>query len=338
MSALQGQRVAVAGDGVTGLFTALRALESGAKVTIYSSTRGHSMMRSAASDKACALWFPVLLKEDPDRIDRWCRESYEVYRAMHIRDDSISQVMNIEIIDDETELRSPPPAIENLASFEFGFDGLDTIRGKPAGTWRFNTFVIAMPRFLRRLREDLMSSGCDFVEVDFLNLDHLLAVVDERIIFNCLGFGAQQIFADGDLREVKGHLLFFPPVRLPTSIGRYDIALIPRPDALVCGTLFLENFVQLHPVAADRAQILAEVQSWVAADLFGVGLSGLDLSEEKIEHELTGTRPCREGGVKLESQEIDDRLFVHNYGHGGSGVTIAPACAADAVTMASNSV
>ena len=47
---------------------------------------------------------------------------------------------------------------------------------------------------------------------------------------------------------------------------------------------------------------------------------------EVLEH-VAGLRPYREGGVRLEAEDWDGRWMVHNYGHGGAGITLAPGSA-----------
>jgi len=42
---------------------------------------------------------------------------------------------------------------------------------------------------------------------------------------------------------------------------------------------------------------------------------------------VAGLRPFREGGVRLEAERWGDRWMVHNYGHGGAGITLAPGSA-----------
>jgi glycine/D-amino acid oxidase-like deaminating enzyme len=38
---------------------------------------------------------------------------------------------------------------------------------------------------------------------------------------------------------------------------------------------------------------------------------------------VCGLRPCRHGGLRLETEPLDEKRIVHHYGHGGCGVTIA---------------
>ena len=36
-----------------------------------------------------------------------------------------------------------------------------------------------------------------------------------------------------------------------------------------------------------------------------------------------GLRPFRESGFLVRAERMDDRMLVHNYGHGGGGVTLS---------------
>ncbi len=45
-------------------------------------------------------------------------------------------------------------------------------------------------------------------------------------------------------------------------------------------------------------------------------------------------RPFREGGNRLEKIFSNGKVIVHNYGHGGAGVSLAPGSAVEAVTLA----
>lgn len=45
-------------------------------------------------------------------------------------------------------------------------------------------------------------------------------------------------------------------------------------------------------------------------------------SKENIIDSVAGLRPCRHGGPRMELEEWRDKLVGHNYGHGGSGITL----------------
>lgn len=49
---------------------------------------------------------------------------------------------------------------------------------------------------------------------------------------------------------------------------------------------------------------------------------------------VAGLRPFRPAGFRVDLERIDGRDIVHNYGHGGSGVTLAPGTAALAAELA----
>lgn len=45
------------------------------------------------------------------------------------------------------------------------------------------------------------------------------------------------------------------------------------------------------------------------------------LSDDMILRAVCGLRPCRRGGLRIEHQRLGGKHVVHNYGHGGCGVT-----------------
>ena len=48
-----------------------------------------------------------------------------------------------------------------------------------------------------------------------------------------------------------------------------------------------------------------------------------NLSDDQILRVVAGIRPCRRGGLRLETDQIGSKPLIHNYGHGGCGITLS---------------
>ena len=57
------------------------------------------------------------------------------------------------------------------------------------------------------------------------------------------------------------------------------------------------------------------------------------VSEERIIRIDVGLRPYRAGGFRVERQALGDKVLVHNYGHGGGGITLSWGTAKMAVDL-----
>jgi len=61
-----------------------------------------------------------------------------------------------------------------------------------------------------------------------------------------------------------------------------------------------------------------------------------DLSDARVLRFVAGLRPYRRGGVRLEADEpavLDGKLVVHDYGHGGAGITLSLGCAEEVLAL-----
>lgn len=47
------------------------------------------------------------------------------------------------------------------------------------------------------------------------------------------------------------------------------------------------------------------------------------LTDDEFLRAVCGLRPCRHGGLRLETEQIGTKRVIHHYGHGGCGVTVA---------------
>jgi D-amino-acid oxidase len=60
-----------------------------------------------------------------------------------------------------------------------------------------------------------------------------------------------------------------------------------------------------------------------------------EMDRSKIIGGAVGLRPSR-NEVRLETEDISGRFVVHNYGHGGAGVTLSWGCAEEVVEIVTN--
>jgi len=54
-----------------------------------------------------------------------------------------------------------------------------------------------------------------------------------------------------------------------------------------------------------------------------VNLPPVKASWDRIIRTTVGLRPHRDAGFVLKADKLDDKLVVHNYGHGGAGMSLA---------------
>ena len=58
-----------------------------------------------------------------------------------------------------------------------------------------------------------------------------------------------------------------------------------------------------------------------------------ELSMQTMVTSYAQMRPFREGGNVLQRVDKEGKIVVHNYGHGGAGISLAPGCAIDAALL-----
>lgn len=64
-------------------------------------------------------------------------------------------------------------------------------------------------------------------------------------------------------------------------------------------------------------------------------LAPVKVARNRVIREVVGLRPYRAGGFVVEAQRLGEKLLIHNYGHGGAGITLSWGTASLAVDLLS---
>jgi D-amino-acid oxidase len=154
------------------------------------------------------------------------------------------------------------------------------------------------------------------------------AEADAPVVVNCTGLAARELVPDPSVRPVRGQLVVVQNPGIDTWLVATDAAgeyayLFPQPGGLVLGGTAEEDVWSLEPDPATAEAIVARCAA-LRPEVAGAKV---------LEHRV-GLRPTRPA-VRLERDALPDgRLLVHNYGHGGAGVTVAWGCAEEAAGLA----
>ena len=312
--------VLVVGAGVSGLTTAICLAEAGRRVTVAAADPPPRTTSAAAG----AIWGPHLVGMD-DRIDKW---SLRTLAAL-------------------TELAADPAtgvrvATGTAATRARQSDPLDWVaaldEARPcepaelpagyAGGWRLTVPIVSMTVYLEYLLARLTRAGGKLHTADFGSLAEAAAFTGAPVIVNCTGIGARRIVKDNDLVPVRGQVIiarnpglseFFVGVGDPPFDFSY---YFPHGDLLLLGgTEELGNW-SLEPDPATAERILR------GAAAIEPRLAGAEVIEHRV-----GLRPARPR-VRLEEERLGGRRLLHNYGHGGAGVTLSWGCAEDVAAAA----
>ncbi|KUN31995.1 amino acid oxidase [Streptomyces corchorusii] len=298
----------VVGSGIAGLTTAVLLAESGRRVRVWA----REPAERTTSAVAGGLWWPYRIEPEP-LVGAWALESLTVYEELADRPEETG----VRLVDGVHH----GARLDELGPWAGRVPGLRAVAEGLAARLP----VIDMPVHLAWLRQRLAEAG-GTVEVREVTD---LAAVPAPVVVNCTGLGARSLVPDPAVRPVRGQLVvvenpgvtsWFTSVDHASAASAY---FIPQPGRLLLGGTAEEDDWSLAPDPATAEAIVARCAA-VRPELAGARV---------LAHRV-GLRPARES-VRLERQPLPDgRVLVHNYGHGGAGVTVAWGCAREAAGLA----
>jgi D-amino-acid oxidase len=305
-------RVIVLGAGVVGLTTAMSLLGAGCDVRVVTA----DSIEDTTSYIAAAVWFPTHVGP-PAKVASWGRRTFEVLAGQ-----ARGSIPGVIMRESLALYREPLGRPDWAASV--GQVRPATAAELPPGYahgLRFAVPLIEMPLYLPWLVEQLQERGCEIRNRRVNSLSELSDGWADALI-NCTGLGARSLVGDVSVYPVRGQIVRVtnPGLRLSVRDEHHPAGrayVHPRTSDCILGGTLEENRWDTEVDLATAEAIIAR-----CIDI-APGLA----DAEVIEH-VVGLRPGRPE-VRLEESSPDAAgvRIVHNYGHGGAGITLSWGCA-----------
>lgn len=306
--------VVVVGGGIVGLTSAVRLQDEGLRVTVVTADEP----RSTTSAVAAAVWYPTATAES-SQVAAWTAGTFvELARqaAEHVPGVSMRRTR---MLSHRPQPRAVPwwgaavPDLRRLPSAE--------LEPRYADGWEFTAPTVEMPVYLPWLLGRFLDAGGELVHRRLHSLQEARAWAPS--IVNATGLGARQLCGDTALEPVRGQLVLVRNPGLHTSLRVQDdpagyTYIHPRSTDVVLGGTFEHGSWNTAADPATARAILARCTALLP-----------ELRDAEVTGHRVGLRPARRGGVRLEvdCRSLPGTRVVHNYGHGGAGVTLAWGCA-----------
>ncbi|MDO0924787.1 FAD-dependent oxidoreductase [Streptomyces sp. TG1A-8] len=301
--------VVVVGSGIAGLTTAVLLAESGRRTRVWA----REPAGRTASAVAGALWWPYRIGPEP-LVGAWALDTLGVYEELADRPGETG----VRLVDGVHR----GARLDELGAWAGRVPGLRAVADGLAARLP----LIDMPVHLAWLRERFARAGGTVEEREVTDL----AAVPAAVVVNCTGLGARSLVPDPAVRPVRGQLVVVENPGITTWYTSVDHVpdastyFFPQPGGLLLGGTAEEDAWSREPDPATAAEIVARCAA-VRPEIAGARV---------LAHRV-GLRPVRDA-VRLERRSLPDgRTLVHNYGHGGAGVTVAWGCAREAALLAS---
>lgn len=318
----------VIGAGVAGLTTAVCLAEAGLTVTIQTSL----LPGQTTSAVAGAIWGPHLV-EDSDRVSRWAAETLAALTGLAGDPATgIRLVSGVEAARGEHGFPAWAGPLDDVSRCAPD----DLPAGFTAG-WRYTAPVVRMPVYLDYLLSRFRQAGGQLRVAPAASLAGAARDTAAPIIVNCAGIGAHDLVPDPSLTPVRGQVVIADNPGIDEFfIGLGDEStelayVFPHQDRVVLGGTEVAGDWSLEPDPRTADRILRDCAA------LDPRLAGARVIEHRV-----GLRPVRPQ-VRLEAGPLrtdgsdaghaSERLLVHNYGHGGGGVTLSWGCAREAARL-----
>lgn len=307
-----GTDVIVIGAGISGLTTALTLQRGGRSVTVVTA----DLPSRTVSMIAAAVWFPTAVGAD-DRVVDWARRSREEFERLAVDEPDAGVVLR-ETLHLFREEPGEPWWVAAVGNVGLA-DRAELPDGYRHGL-RYTVPLAEMPTYLPWLVDRFRAGGGRIVHRRLRSLDELVG--EAPVVVNCSGLGARSLAGDPLVEPIRGQVVRTTNPGLTRSVrdqdhpGGYTYVHPRSRDCVLGGTLEAGEWdTTLDDAVGDG--ILDRCRELVP-----------ELREAKVLGQAVGLRPGRPE-VRLEREPAPPAGVdvIHNYGHGGAGMTLSWGCA-----------
>lgn len=332
-------RVAIVGAGVIGVTSAFAVKNAfpSYDVKIFAD----AFSPDTTGDGSAGLWGPFLLGDTPvDNIIRWAGCTHEwfeqLWKAGLSSKTGVSLIPVTRVTNDCKTDVDP----KTWAKIVYGFQKItdeklqrlnEEHKSNYKQGWHFITYTAEPVLLLPWLMERFIALGGKMEKRNIKTL-HELAEEEYDLIINCSGLGARELVADETMIPIRGQVY---RVKAPWTMHCYLVDddccnyIIPNIHSVILGGTHQEGDFDRSVRKEDSKHIYDGCCRMMPS-----------LKACQIIREWVGLRPGRPQ-VRLECETLSSSTgkeikVIHNYGHGGSGVTLCWGCATDVVEMIRN--
>lgn len=330
------KQIVVLGAGVNGLCAAVQLAEhyyNVANVTLIS----EDVTPNTTGDVSAGLWGPYYCGNTPDhKIVQWSADTHVFFHQLWRNGLAARIGVSLQPC---TRLTTDPAGYPDPAWRDnvFGctkvpqseLDRLSYEHGrKYTGGYHFATFTCEPSGLLPYLFNRFINVGGRFVRSRVECLDSLLRNRKADLVVNCTGLGSLELMGDKEVLPIRGQVArvcapwVFEILLDDSDDGNY---VIPNTETVILGGTHQMNDFNRTVSQEDSKFIFDGCERMLPS-----------LKSALVVNEQVGLRPGR-SAVRLELEQYragsQTVPVIHNYGHGGCGVTLCWGCGIEVLEL-----
>ncbi len=309
------QDVVVVGAGIVGLSSAVSLAEAGHRVRVWTAEDP----TATASAHAGGVWKPTYQAPLAGSL-AWASCSLDRYRRLAADPASGVRMTDAVTVGEVPDADALPAQLRLLPD-------LDVPNTLPRGFDRglsHRSPVIDLPRHVRWMLDRLATLGATVEIRRARTLDEVLA--EAPVVVLAAGLGSRALAADPTVRPLfSQYVVTDNPgvhrVLVEISDSRRWTSVIPHADRVHLGGVRVPGRTDAAPDREEAREILRRCRDAEPV-----------LQDATVLRIDTGILPARPT-TRVESERRRGRLVVHNYGHGGSGLSLCWGTANEVVRL-----